>query len=164
MRLTTYGVGRSQAWASIRDSPTTVIRPYVPVRADVNTNAIATIMIVVWRAACARGQSTCGQGSPCLSAGAPVTSLSGPLGRINGPLATLAAGAPLTRPARSRRSSITGAPAETRHKEVGFCGPKQIETTILAEALESWRANRVVTCAARAIRNSSRKIAIGIPT
>jgi hypothetical protein len=35
--------------ASIRDSPTTVIRPYVPVRADVNTDAIARIMNVVGR-------------------------------------------------------------------------------------------------------------------
>ena len=36
--------------ASIRDSPTTVLRPYVPVRADVNTDAIAPIMYVVGRA------------------------------------------------------------------------------------------------------------------
>ena len=33
--------------ASIRDSSTTVLRPYVPVRADVNTHAIAAIMNVV---------------------------------------------------------------------------------------------------------------------
>ena len=39
----------------------------------------------------------------------PAVHFAGTLGRVKGPLATLAAGAPLTRPARSRKSASTGA-------------------------------------------------------
>lgn len=41
---------------------------------------------------------------------APAVHFPGALGRVKGPLTTLAAGAPLTRPARSREPALTGAP------------------------------------------------------
>jgi hypothetical protein len=49
VRLTPYGVDPSQASHPMRNSPTTVLRPYVLVRADANTDAIAAIMNVVGR-------------------------------------------------------------------------------------------------------------------